>query len=297
MALKAAGELFAISIVVQAVVAAITHPEVFGSKHWSSRLFGYPSACVVIDTAPASYFGLVLYIFVAYLNILFCKIKLVRFHTTREDEWTGLGMGKRIFILGSTYVFALSVSTFALCWSISPFQSIYWHTAFFSFYLVARWFAVLASIVEYNARISARNEIEHPRTKVKRAVYMAIYFICTIGCSACWFADMVAGEGKGWGDAQPELEEHTPLIPWLVTCILDYGTLICVALTTKFLPNNPVVLANYITIDRAHTHVAAGEAMPNAAEEASAASSRGRDHATIDFVEMQIVHDKPPRPE
>jgi hypothetical protein len=86
--------------------------------------------------------------------------------------------------------------------------------------------------------------------KVKRTIYMVVYLVCTVGCTICWFADMVAGEGKGWGQDTSVLREHTPLIPWPLTCILDYGTLVCVALTTKFLPNNPVLVAHYIKVDR-----------------------------------------------
>ena len=233
--LKAGGEMFALMMIIAALITLGTQRQIFDEHPFMSQL-GYNNACVVLDTNPARNVALSCYVFVAYFNILHIKTKLARIKLVQKSSPTPYPRWLRVTLFMANDVFVLATVLFANVFLVDPFESLAWHTAPYSFYLIARWCAVCASYAEYHY-----DSDPHKGAAPKGAkAFLVLYTIFSIAPSVCWFADYAHYDAQI--AAGLTKDAITPLIPWYITGTLDYGLLIFIVLTTKFMPNAHTVV-------------------------------------------------------
>ena len=225
--LKAAGEGLFLALVISWIITFVFNPGVIQENPLKTRL-GYNNLCVGWDTRPARELAMVLWILISYLALRFVYMNCVRFYLQSKQE----GESGRDFVfkfaIFSNLAFGTAIAVFTLCLAIPPFDSVWLHTIPFIGFIITRYLVVLALCLEDWPE-------DETSTKIFLYVYGFISFILpTIYISEYSYYD-THGEKSPW--------------PWQITFALDYGWFFCLAITSKFIPNNMMVHREFELIE------------------------------------------------
>lgn len=218
MYLKAAGEIFALDMLISWTLTFIFNPGVVDDNPLLERL-DYNNLCVGWDTFPANIVASVIYMFVFYLIMRFCFLIHAR---------CSLNSDSSAFTDWSNKMFAFSSAFFILVFMIPPTQNVYGHSLPFIFYILSRGMIVLALAFEEWDTIDGKGRF-------------FFYFYATISlvlpvvilCEYIYF------------------DFKTEKSPWpgKITMVIDYSWFACLALTSKFLPNGMVLHRSFELFD------------------------------------------------
>jgi len=214
--LKAAGELLFLLFIVCWVLTYMFRPDMFDENPMIDRI-GYNNLCIGFDAPPATYAGLIMFFPCIYLMMRYCvtdmaRTAMVRDRLTTTQVW---------FSYCTDMVMIVSICAFGLVFVISPMDNIWVHTICFHQYIICRFLCVLA------------NMAEHPNPPKESWYFVYVYGIvsvCTVAtCEICYIA---------YDNADKTINpKPDPFIPWWITCFFDQAWFLCLAATSRFLPN------------------------------------------------------------
>jgi hypothetical protein len=224
--LKASGEVLFFCFSCSMAITAIWNPAILKSNLLKDRI-GYNNVCVGFDTAPAKYFASPLITFACYLAMRYVwedseRVKIQVASGAITSKQARMSRIANLMYFVSTWIFPLTLI-------IPPVSSasVWAHSLCFIQLIVARLFAVWA------------NFNEAPLVSTKEKIFMRVYAVVSILFPLCLMVDYIAYDN---GDSK---SRQKPLIPTPVTAIFDYTWFICLAVTTKFLPEAPPITFEY----------------------------------------------------
>lgn len=218
MYLKAAGDIFAIDMLISWILTFIFNPGVRKDNPLLERL-GYDNLCVGWDTPPANIVASVIYMFCFYLIMRFCFLIHVR---------CSLDPDTSTFTDWSYKIFGLASAGFILVFMIPPTQSVYGHSLPFIFFIIGRGMIVLALAFEEWTTIDSKGRLFF-------YYYATVSVILPVVILSEYAYFDIYGEKSPW--------------PAKITMVIDYSWFVCLALTSKVLPNNIVLNRSFELAD------------------------------------------------
>ena len=221
--LKAVGECFSLALGISWIITLIFAPDIVQNNPLKTRL-GYNNVCVGWDMKPANTFAAVVWPFVTYMAFRFCYINFVRIKLQKDEviqnghsEWNRKDRFIHSFNWWSNLGFMLSVVGFTLCLLIPPWESVWWHTVPFLFYIITRFFIVFAICLDYWEDVT-------PKGKIFLTYYGFVSIVLPL---------TALGEYTYY-----EIYEEKSFWPWYLTMFMDYTWFVCSMLTSKFVPSS-----------------------------------------------------------
>ena len=211
--LKASGEALALMFVLCWGATLLFSPDMIAANPLNDRL-GYYTLCVGLDSFPANRIGLVFFIPAAYFGLRFVWTDTQLAFLERAN----LTRSQFAATVGTNACYMVSLSLFVLVFAESPFINHYTHTLFFCQLIIFRLLVVGANFFEAPNRTRSSN------------VFLAVYTFISLVLPILYMIDFIGFDSDG----------SIP-IPWQIVAAFDYGWFICLALTTKFLPNAPAI--------------------------------------------------------
>jgi len=226
--LKAGGEALAILFAFCWALTYFYNPAIINKNPLKDRL-GYNNLCVGFDTFPAKYVAQILWGGTVYLVIRYSwtdmqRTKLKKWSITKTQYW---------FSMVASSMFLVSGVCFGAVFMIDPFVSVWCHSLFFIQYMVVRMICVWANMYEQNG------------TSTSSWIFMVVYGFATILFSGCVIFNFIMYDRH---ISDPDFK--APYLHWGVTATFDYTWFVCLALTTKFLPDDSDIVVSYQLVPR-----------------------------------------------
>jgi len=166
----------------------------------------------------------VIYVFGAYLGLRYGWTSIQRTHLIRDR----LGEWQFYFCLLADWLYIISLALFSLVFVLNPFKDGVWpHTLPFFGIIVGRFVVVVASF-------SARKD----SMSWGQRIFLGVYTFASFGFMLCVSLDFIVYENNCTPDCG---DWKGPFLPWYLTAFLDYTWMVCLPLTTRFLPHLEVI--------------------------------------------------------
>ena len=220
--LKASGELLFLALSLSWIITAIFRPEIIRSNPLKDRM-GYNNFCVGWDLPPASYIASLLVSGAAYLSLRFNFTCLIRNKLLLENN--KISQKQNDFAKFSAYWYAGATCGMQLLFVISPYDSVWAHTALFLFFIIGRLLGVCSQYVLFPEEFETTDK-----------VFLAVYSLVSGLMIMIVVLDFSLYSLRG---------EMTLIFPVPVEVFVDYTWFVCAALTAKFLPNKTLLSRDF----------------------------------------------------
>mmetsp|Transcript_64136 Transcript_64136/g.177944 ORF Transcript_64136/g.177944 Transcript_64136/m.177944 type:complete len:232 (+) Transcript_64136:3-698(+) len=215
--------MLALTIVITGAITYVVHPQIF-TDNPIFHMMGYNSPCVAWDYNPAKTVGSVLFSYNIYFSIRYAVTRSQRSALTHFSDAAAR------CVVAANMMFALSVGCLSLIFVITPedgtLSSLRSHTMLFIQYIFFRFVAV------------AVNWVEAPEVTAAQWAFIALSGITT--CAELTMGIYTLAKYNNDG-----VHVVPPIVPWIV----DWTWFVFLPLTSFFMPEGPLLLADYQTPD------------------------------------------------
>lgn len=210
--LVAGGELLAFLFSVVWLITMIFNPGVATSNPIKMKL-GYNNVCVGLDSQPAKSPGQVLFVICYYVCVRYAVLNMQRSFELRRAGKTSVV--KFVASVATDILFMVSITVFALVWTVDPWMDLRGHTTPFCAFIIVRWLTIAARM------------IESPMTTWRGWLFMAVYTPISFVLPYYYLHSYTVFDATGelW-------------LPWYVGMAADYTWFACLPLTSLFLHVN-----------------------------------------------------------
>ena len=226
--MKAGGEATAFVISTCWVISYLCNPAVFENNPLKERL-GYNNPCVGLDTKPATFFASAMLTVPIYLNFRACWIAAMAEAYAEDNQTTTIG---RIMTYASCLIYMVSTAILAVLFLVPPgptASDCWWHTSIYVQYILGR----LIFVTTHYYRHGNQEGVFQNGASLSWC-FLHVYAAVSILAPVLFYVNFA------WYDIyrDPAVDGDKILIPWYVTMTVDYLWFICLALTTKFMPQS-----------------------------------------------------------
>jgi hypothetical protein len=214
--LRASNELISVALLICWAITALARPDVIANNQLKNYV-GYNNPCVGWDMPPAQYVGLLIAVLMSHLAWAYAGLDAARTQL-RDDD--GRVSPKEAMCLVADYAFALSQTVFCLLFVVGPPDDAWgWHTFIFVQFIFCRYLVNLANYFEAPPAVRRR---EHK-------AFIIVYGVVSLVLPLLYLVNITVYEAKGRTGVDP-------VLPWWITCVVDYAWVACSAFSTRMLP-------------------------------------------------------------